>query len=141
MTAKPNPPRVIFHGPGHVRAAMHAAQETGKAVVLQSAKGAAAYMGAPFFQQFIEMARDEFPEVEVIGVLDCGPDPGFALAAIREGIDRIRIDASADVCKTLSEMAEEMGSAIDEGDEPALDLLNEDDPLTACRKWFAEATR
>ena len=139
MEPTPNPPRVIFHGPGHVRAAMRAAREAGTALILQSAPGAAAYLGAPFFQQFIEMARDEFPDVDVIGVLDCGPNAGFALAAIREGIDRIRIDAPPDVRKKFEEMALEAGSSVDDSDESALDLLTEADPLAACRAWFGQA--
>jgi len=138
MTENPDPPRVIFHGPGHVRAAMQAAQEAGSAIILQSAEGAAAYMGAPFFQQFIEMARDEFPGVEVIGVLDCGADPGFALAAMREGVDRVRIDAAPDVRAALAEVAAQTESAVDEGDAAALDLQDENDPLAACRNWFAD---
>jgi hypothetical protein len=137
MNGTKNPPRVIFHGPGHVRAAMTAAQEAGTAIVLQSADSAAAYMGAPFFQEFISMAREEFPGVEVVGVLDCGADPGFALAAIREGIDRVRIDTAPDVRAAIADIAAQSGSAIDDGSEPVLDLLDEADPLAACKAWFA----
>ncbi len=57
------PRAVIVHNLAHTRAALAAASALEAPVTLMSAPGAAAYLGAGYFQAMIEEARAEFPSV------------------------------------------------------------------------------
>ena len=69
------PPAVIVHGLGHARAAL----KPGHSVLLVSAPGAAAYLGALWWRAL--MAHVDAP----LDALDCADQPGRALEALAAG--------------------------------------------------------
>jgi len=71
-------------------------------------------------------------------VLDCGDAPGMVLAALRQGLKRVRFDGTDAVAERLAEIAAQCGAAIERtAPAPALDLLGRDDPEATCRAFLA----
>lgn len=129
-------PTFVVHCIDDCRAVLRAAVETGTPVTVRSAPGAAAYLGAPAFRAMIETAHGECPGADVRVVLDCGDEPGLALAAVRGGLDRVRVDLAADVRARVADIAAQCGAELDDDPAPALDLGTEADPPSACRTWL-----
>jgi len=129
---------VIVHCLDDCRTALRAAEESGCAVTLRSAPGAAAYLGAPAFKAMVETARSEHPDVDAQAVLDCGNEPGLALAAFRHGLDRVRVDLRPEVRARVNDIAAQCGATLDDDPSPALDLGVEAEPLSASRDWLAK---
>jgi fructose/tagatose bisphosphate aldolase len=130
---------IIVHSLEDARAALAAAAELGLPVTLRSAPGAAAYLGAQIFREIIETARAEYPEVDAVGILDCGENAGFALAALRHGIERVRVDLPAETRTRVADIARQHGGALDDDPAPALDLLDCDTSAERCRSWLRES--
>ncbi|MBI4184420.1 MAG: hypothetical protein HY521_10520 [Proteobacteria bacterium] len=130
------PRAVVVHGLDHLRAALAAAREAGAALVIESAPGAGAFAGAPWFLAMLARARAEYPEVEVGAVLDCGDRPGAALAALRAGVSCVRLAGPAGVRRRVAEIAAQLGARLDAGGRETLDLAGEADPGRACRAWL-----
>ena len=138
-TMRPTPAApcaVIVHELAQARAALAAASALGVPVTLRSAPGAAAYAGAAWFQEMTAMAVAEFPAVDATVALDCGRDPGYALAALRQGLKCVRFDGPAKTAAKIDAIAGQLGAEIDPDGAPALDLLDLDDPIAACREWL-----
>ena len=135
----PRPRVVIVHHLDHVRAALAAADALGTPVIVRSAPAAAAYGGAGWFRALVAAARVQYPGVAVTAVLDCGRDPGLALAALREGIPVVRLGGNRAARARVAEIAAAHGAALDSSRAHALDLLDLADPLAACRAWLAAA--
>lgn len=116
-------------------------------VTLRSAPGAAAYLGAAVFRDIVSAACAEHPEADCVAVLDCGGDPGFALAALRAGLKRIRVDVRPDVYARLADIARQSGATLEDAkdeanrDSLALDLLDCTSPLERCRVWLSSSER
>ena len=127
---------IIVHSLEDARAALAAAAELGVPIALRSAPGAAAYLGPQIFRAIIEAARAEYPEVNAVGVLDCGEDAGFALAALRHGIERVRVNLPAETRARVADIARQHGGAVDDDPAAALDLLDCDTPAEQCRSWL-----
>jgi fructose/tagatose bisphosphate aldolase len=128
---------IIVHSLENARAALAAASDLAVPVTLRSAPGAAAYLGPQIFRAMIDAARIDYPEVEVVAVLDCGSDAGFALAAFRAGIECVRVELPAETSVRVADIAEQYGATLDNDHAPPLDLLDCDLPLEACRTWLA----
>lgn len=134
-------PTIIVHTVEHARAALAAARDTGVAVVLESAPGAAAFLGAGVFREMIAAARKAVPEAESRAVLDCADAPGLALNALRLGLGAVRLDVPGEVLDKVADIAAQRGATLVTGSRgPALDLLDTGDPETACRDWLKRAT-
>jgi fructose/tagatose bisphosphate aldolase len=132
---------VIIHDLEHARAAVAAAAALGVAVTLRSAPGAASYLGPPVFRAMIDAARESATGANVLAVMDCGCDAGRALAALRHGIERVRVDLPLATKMRLADIAGCYNAALDDDESVALDLLNCDDPAAACQKWLADAKK
>lgn len=128
----------IIHDIDQATTALSAAAEFGVPVILRSAPGAAAAIGAMVFVRIIEQARAAVPDAVSQAVLDCGSDPGFALNALRHGVEGVYCDVSDDVRRRLADIAAGGGATIDTDRAPALDLATVADHLAACRDWLAE---
>jgi hypothetical protein len=75
----------------------------------------------------------------VTAVLDCGEEPGNALAALRAGVPRIRFTGAAETGVRLAAIAAQLGAVV-EGpavEVEALDLLEARDPLALSRRFLA----
>ena len=92
---------------GQARLALREAAAAGAALELWSPPDAAASPGVGFWaaldRAVAELAAAEFaaagptPAGGAMTVLDCGAAPGFALAALREGLCHLHVEVRADV--------------------------------------------
>ena len=129
---------ILFHSLDHARAALAAAAELDVPFTLQSAPGAAAYVGVGFLKAVADEAMGDGAG-EVVAVIDCGEDAGTALAALRAGWARVVFTGRTDVLEKLTDIAAQQGAQLVRPDPQAtaLDLLDAADPLAACRNFLA----
>lgn len=133
---KKRPHAVIIHGLKHARAACITARELGIPIELHSAPDAAASLGPHWFQKILEEIDAEFSDLKIDGVLDCGKSTGFALAALRQGIRRIRYSGPRKTGAKIRDIARQQKAIVDTSWPKALDLGQEADPAAACRHWL-----
>lgn len=114
--------RVRIHNLAQARAALEAARRAGQAVTLVS---------PPALSVGVGWWREILNETGAEGILDCGPSPGLALAAIRVGIRRLWLDADDAMLAKIASIAEQAGGSATKGQEVAIDLLGEPDPGAA----------
>ena len=107
------------------------------AVELRSQPGAAATMGPLWFQQMMAEVEAEFSDLSIDGILDCGDAPGYALAALRQGLKHIRLSASRATLRKIEEIARRCAARVETRLTPALDLAWEVDIEAACRAWMS----
>ncbi len=138
-------PAFVVHDLGQAKAALKAARERGLRVSLVSAKGAAAALGPAVWREMMAEAARTEPGALEDAILDCGGDPGIALAALREGVSVIAADVSEDVFAKIADIAKQSPSGARRAQEarvrrdrpaPALDLGETPDPLAAARDWL-----
>jgi hypothetical protein len=138
--SRPTPgPAVIVHCFEHALAAIEAAGEFGRGVILVSAPGAAGTVGAPWFLEVVRQAAATRPDVTVTAIVDCGDQPGFALGALRTGADILRFTGRKAVAEKLAAIARQQGASLVTTRIKALDLLDDPDPPGACRRWLEAA--
>ncbi len=135
MTGRP----IIVHSLKEARAAVAVAAELGVPVTLASAPEAAGYLGALWFRELVQLAREEWPEAEVDALLDCGDHPGHVMAALRQGLKRVRFTGPKSTAATLSGLAAQYDAELVTGALRAHDLVDQAEPETACRRWLAGA--
>ena len=125
---RPAMAQVVIHDLGQARGALAAAAELGCAVELRSAPGAAAYAGVGYLKALGEAAGHEL-------LIDCGDDPGIAMAALRTGCRRLSFAGAAAAAQRLREMAEQVGAVLvhETGVPAALELAPEDDAAAMVR--------
>ncbi|MCH7795863.1 MAG: hypothetical protein IH900_12120 [Proteobacteria bacterium] len=128
---------IIVHSLKEARAAVAVAAELGVPVTLASAPEAAGYLGALWFRELVAMARAERPEAEVDAVLDCGDQPGHVMAALRQGLKRLRFTGPKSTATTLRALAGRYDAEIMTGALRAHDLMDQAEPEAACRRWLA----
>lgn len=119
---------------------MTAAAELGVPLLLYSAAGAAGYAGPGWFREVVASAHAAAPEVDLVAVLDCGAEPGFALAALRAGVQAIALRAPAPVRQKVAAIATQCGARLaTPAPRASLDLLTVADAHAACRSWLGGA--
>ncbi len=111
-------PAVIVHGLGDARLAL----SVGLTVTLLSAPGAALYAGCGWWRALVRQAREEFPAVPVVDILDCGDGAGQALAALRIGQQRLVLAPGAPGWDAVAAIAAEHGGSVLKSAPPALNL-------------------
>src|SRR5262245_56869264 len=94
------------------RQALAVGHAAGAAVTLLSPPGAAAYLGVGFFWALVEAARAEFPRVLAKAVMDCGEDPGWALAALRTGFECVVLRGNPRARARVAAIARAMGATV-----------------------------
>ncbi len=77
------------------------------ATMLESPPGAAGHHGIGWWREVLAVLAAEFGRFD--SVLDCGPFPGLALAAIRDGIPCIRVDAAPETVAKIRAIADQAG--------------------------------
>jgi hypothetical protein len=105
-------PVIIIHSLAHAVAALSAAAEAGRPIVLASAPGAGIYAGSGWFREMVRTAREAVPEAQLSAILDCGDDAGAAMAAIRAPLAAIVFTGRADVAARLGDIAEQSGATL-----------------------------
>ena len=126
---------IVIHSLDHARAALAAAAACGKEVTLASAPGAALQAGPGWFKAVIEQAREAYPEVAVTAILDCGDQPGAALAALRLGLKDLRFRGVAELREKLAGI----GAVFAPPADSVLDLREISEPETACAAFLRQA--
>jgi hypothetical protein len=118
-----NPPVIVVHSAAHATAALTAAAETGRAVILASTPDAGICGGPGWFRGLLAAAGQAAPQAQFLALLDCGDDAGAAQAAIRAGVEAIVFTGRADVAARLFDIAARAGSQLlTIRPEPSLDL-------------------
>jgi fructose/tagatose bisphosphate aldolase len=130
---------VVIHELAHARAALVAAAELGLPVEIWSAPGAAAYAGAGWFDAVTRAAANQAPPAAFIAVLDCDDRADLVQAALRHGLTQVCFRGSRATAARLADIARHYGATLHRKMPQALDLLDADDPLAACRAWFDAA--
>jgi hypothetical protein len=125
---------IVIHALDHARAALAAAAACGKDVTLVSAPGAALQAGPGWFKSVVEQAREAYPRVAVTAILDCGDQPGAAMAALRLGLKDLRFHGPAEFRGKL----EGMGAVFAPPAEASLDLREIAAPEKACATFLRE---
>jgi len=116
-------PVIIIHSLAHALAALTAAADVDREIVLASAPEAGLSAGPGWFREIVTAARDAVPAARFSVLLDCGDDTGAAMAAIRAGVEAIVFTGPADVATRLAGIAGQIGSrVVIDPAEPALDL-------------------
>lgn len=135
---------IIVHSLQDAKIAVAVASELGCPVTLQSAPGAAAYLGPQVFRDMIEDAQSGQDATNVRAVFDCGDDPGRALSALRHGLKAILVDAPTETLNKIADIAAQTEAQVepatkdDTGSGAAvLDLLDLDDAQAAIRTWLS----
>lgn len=102
-------PVIIVHSLVHAIAALRAAADAGRPIMLASAPDAGIYAGSGWWSALVAAARDAVPTAQFTALLDCGDDAGAAQAAIRTGIEGIVFTGRADVADRLADIARQRG--------------------------------
>jgi hypothetical protein len=130
------PPAIIIHSLAQAMAAAAAADAVGSVLVLRSAEGAGATLGAGYFASIGAILAERWPGLPVTLVLDCADEAGTALGAFRRGLKAVRFTGPLEVEVKLAAIAAAQGGTLDRDRRPALDLLNMAEPEAACRRWL-----
>jgi hypothetical protein len=134
-------PAIIVHSLDHAVAALKSYRDAATDGFVLSPRGAAATMGAAVFNAIIAEAQKQVPDVQVTAVLDCGSDPGYALAAVRAGTKAIVFQGNDEATLRITDIAKQNACQIFDTsvytDSEPLDLINMQDALEACRAYLA----
>lgn len=112
-------------------------------MLLLSARGAAGSVGPAWFAAVVDAAKAAYPEASLDGLLDCAGTPGYAVAALRQGLKRICYDGAA--FDAIADIAAQGGAILWRERPPALDLAavaDDDGPeamaalVARCRDWL-----
>ena len=116
-------PVIVIHSLAHATAALKAAVQAGRPVVLASAPGAGSYVGPGWFRELIAAAREAVPEASCSSMLDCGDNRGATLAALRSEVEGVVFTGRADVARRLADIASQYRVRfVTKRPVPALDL-------------------
>jgi delta 1-pyrroline-5-carboxylate dehydrogenase len=102
-------PVVIVHSLTQAVAALAAAAAARRRIVLASAPDAGIYAGPGWWWALIAAARAAMPAAEFSALLDCGDEPGAALAAIRTEVEAVVFTGPADLARRLADIARRHG--------------------------------
>jgi hypothetical protein len=105
-------PVIIIHSLPHAVAALTAAAEAGRRVVLAGAADAGVYAGPSWFREVLRAAHEAVPMAQFDAFLDCGDDAGATLAAIRAGLQAIVFTGRDDVAARLADIAAQAGARL-----------------------------
>jgi fructose/tagatose bisphosphate aldolase len=130
------PQAITIHDITHARAALAAARETGKPVILLSAPAAAGSVGVAFFAALVRQARGEFPDVAAFAILDCDHAAGRALAALRGSFDGVVYRGGGESWERLHDIAEQANVRLLPTRPDSIDLLECSDAEEAARTWL-----
>lgn len=108
MTAFPQSRPVLIRGLDDALSAAAAAGSAGTPLVLMAPPAA----GALWLHRVVERVRGAHPELEVIGLLDCGDRAGEAQAALAAGLRLVLFTGSPDLADRLAAIAAARGAAL-----------------------------
>jgi hypothetical protein len=108
----PQDPVFVVHSLAHAVAALTAAAEAGRPLVVLSAPDAGIYAGPGWFKALADAARETVPLASATFILDCGDDAGAAQGAVRAEIEAVVFTGRADVAERLAGIAGASGARL-----------------------------
>lgn len=136
----PKVKRITIHGIDHARAACQAAFTTSMKreikLELWSARNGAGSLGPAWFGEIVNIVEKEFPDLAILGVLDCGDAVGRALAAFRQGITCIYISERPAVVSKIRAIAKFTHAEVRTKRPMMPNLIDYSDPLEFLRSHF-----
>ena len=99
---------------------------SGRPVLLLSAEGAAAWLGAAGWRALIARAAAECPAVPMQDALCCAASPGLALVALRAGCRTLVLDGNHRAFPAVDAAAREVGATLLPARPAAFDLATVD---------------
>jgi len=138
---KPEVKRIIIQGIEHAHYACKIANninpKTNLVIELWSDKNGAASLGPAWFKGIIDIVKKDFPELKIIGVLDCGEAAGHALAALRQGISCIHTSTRPSVVIKIKMIADKVHAEVRTRRPRMLNLIEQRDPCTSLQKFLS----
>jgi hypothetical protein len=135
-TARPRA-AVVIHDLSQAVAALEASAALARPVALWSASGAGIYAGAGWFSAVERRARASVPSARADFILDCAERADLTQEAFRAGIKGACFTGPAHVAERLADIAGKWRAKLHRRRPKALDLLEETDPASACRRYLA----
>jgi hypothetical protein len=133
------PARIVVHEIGHALAALTAAQAHNRPLIILSSTGAVRSAGAGWWRELVAQTRDSIPDQDAEWVLDCGDEPGMALAALREGVGTIALDTGEPVWSRVAQIAAQCDASVLKVDRGgALDLAGSNNPQRDCNLYLSD---
>jgi hypothetical protein len=130
--------RIVIHEISHALAALTAAQAQNQPLLILSAPGAVRSAGAGWWRELVTQARDSIPDQSAEWVLDCGDEPGMALAALREGVGTIALEADEPTWSRVAQIAARCDASVLRVDRAgALDLADSNNPQRDCNLYLS----
>ncbi|MBO22099.1 MAG: hypothetical protein CMM26_07000 [Rhodospirillaceae bacterium] len=124
---------IIVHDFDQAVAALAAANALDHPITLLSAPGAARAGGAAWWRELMTQATAAIPHLDAEWILDCADEPGMALAALREGVRAIALDAEYDTRARVEQIAKRLNATLVKVDRAGiLDLAGANNPQRAC---------
>jgi len=125
--------RITIHGVEQARLACHSALKTSMTgnikLELWSAQNGASSLGPAWFYEIVNIVQKEFPDLVIVGVLDCGDSVGSALAALRQGITCIYISERPAVVSKIRAIAKYTRAEVRTKRPVMPNLMDYPDPL------------
>ena len=131
---------VVIHGLVDARRACHIARDLGVEIQLVSSTDAVSYIGPTWFFNITLRVKQEFPDVVINTVLDCGDAAGGALAALRAGIKSIHYAGNNNVAHKIEDIANQRGAELLKSTPRAFDPRRSANPDSALRAWLKNST-
>ena len=133
--------RITIHGVDHARVACQAAFRTSMkddiTLELWSEKNGASSLGPAWFGEIINIVQKEFPDLVIVGVLDCGDAVGGALASLRQGITCIYISERPAVVSKIRAIAKYTRAEVRTKRPVMPNLIDRQDPLEVLQAHFS----
>ena len=116
-------PAFIIHNQEHALCVAQAVMQTKSSAILFSARGASKSLGPRVFISMINSVFPHYPEVKIVGVLDCADNVGDALSAIRQGASHISVQLDAPKYEKILNIATKSNVSVRVFPDNALDLI------------------
>ena len=132
------PATIVVHEFSHAVAALTAAQAHNRPITILSAMGAVRSAGAGWWRELVTQAGANVPDQATEWILDCGDEPGMALAALREGVQAIALDAGEPIWSRVAQIAVQCDASVLRIDRAgALDLADSNNPQRDCYLYLS----
>ena len=127
---------IVIHDLGQAVAALETAAALSRPVALWSAEGAGIYAGAGWFAAVERRARASVPKARADFILDCAERADLTQEAFRAGIKGVCFTGPSALAARLADIAGKWRARLYRRRPRALDLLREEEPAAACRRYL-----
>ena len=132
-------PVIVVHDKQQAVAALEAAADHQKGVLLLSARYAAQTIGSLVFKEIVDQASRAVPSARFAAAIDCGKAAGRAMSALRAGLQMIVFDPASPAASRIADVAFKCDADVLDPslyNGPLLDLETVGDPRRACDSYL-----